>query len=47
MVQSDPAGEYDEMRLKASALLRAVGMCDGSGSGTSSGGAIPAAVDEA
>lgn len=32
-------GEYDEMRLKAAALLRAVGMCDGGNGG-------PAAVDE-
>lgn len=38
-VPADPAGEYDEMRLKAAALLRAIGECDG-GSG-------PAAVDEA
>jgi para-aminobenzoate synthetase len=26
---AEPAGEYEEMRLKARALLRAVGMCDG------------------
>lgn len=38
-ISADPAGEYDEMRLKAAALLRAVGECDGS--------AAPAAVDEA
>mgnify|MGYP001806925887 CR=1 FL=1 len=32
VVQSDPVAEYEEMRLKASALLRAVGLCEG-GSG--------------
>ncbi len=42
VVQSDPEGEYDEMRLKAAALLRAVGMCDGSGAAA----AAAAAVDE-
>ncbi|GAB4816940.1 hypothetical protein N2152v2_003986 [Parachlorella kessleri] len=42
VVQSEPVGEYDEMRLKASALLRAVGMCDG----REGGGANPADVDE-
>jgi para-aminobenzoate synthetase len=31
VVQSDPEGEYDEMRLKARALLRAIGECDGGG----------------
>ena len=30
VVQSDPVGEYEEMRLKAKALLAAVGRCDGS-----------------
>ena len=30
VVQSDPVGEYEEMRLKAQALMRAVGECDGS-----------------
>lgn len=30
VVQSDPEGEYDEMRLKARALMAAVGICDGS-----------------
>ncbi|KAI7841835.1 hypothetical protein COHA_004364 [Chlorella ohadii] len=40
VVQSDPEGEYEEMRLKARALLRAIGECDGGG------GAAPAAVDE-
>ncbi|PRW59076.1 aminodeoxychorismate chloroplastic [Chlorella sorokiniana] len=39
VVQSDPEGEYEEMRLKARALLRAIGECDGGGGG-------PAAVDE-
>jgi para-aminobenzoate synthetase len=29
VVQSDPVAEYEEMRLKASALLRAVGLCEG------------------
>lgn len=29
VVQSDDVGEYEEMRLKASALLRAVAECDG------------------
>ena len=37
---ADPEGEYEEMRLKARALLRAIGECDGGG------GAAPAAVDE-
>ncbi|KAL4425476.1 hypothetical protein ABPG75_009492 [Micractinium tetrahymenae] len=37
VVQSDPEGEYEEMRLKARALLRAIGECDGGG---------PAAVAE-
>ncbi|PNH04621.1 Para-aminobenzoate synthase [Tetrabaena socialis] len=32
VVQSEPEAEYEEMRLKASALLRAVGLCEG-GSG--------------
>ncbi|KAG2442591.1 hypothetical protein HXX76_002676 [Chlamydomonas incerta] len=32
VVQSDPVAEYEEMRLKASALLRAVALCEG-GSG--------------
>ncbi len=31
VVQSELAAEYDEMRLKASALLRAVGLCEGLG----------------
>lgn len=35
---ADPEGEFEEMRLKASALLRAIGECDGGGS--------PAEVDE-
>lgn len=35
---ADPEGEYEEMRLKARALLRAIGECDGSGG--------PAVVDE-
>ena len=35
---TDPAGEYEEMRLKARALLRATGMCDG--------GEGPAAVED-
>ncbi|KAG1659328.1 hypothetical protein FOA52_010376 [Chlamydomonas sp. UWO 241] len=39
VVQSDTAAEYEEMRLKARALLRAVGMCDG--------GDGPAVVDDA
>lgn len=30
VVQSDEVGEYDEMRLKARALMAAVGKCDGS-----------------
>ena len=30
VVQSEPAAEYEEMRLKARALVRAVGMCEGS-----------------
>lgn len=30
VVQSDPQGEYEEMRLKAHALLRAVGEVEGS-----------------
>ena len=34
VVQSDAVGEYDEMRLKASALLRAVAECDGNGVAT-------------
>ncbi|EFN57804.1 hypothetical protein CHLNCDRAFT_143187 [Chlorella variabilis] len=38
VVQSDPEGEYEEMRLKARALLRAIGECDGGGG--------PAAVEE-
>lgn len=38
LLPTDPAGEYEEMRLKAAALLRAVGECDGSAS--------PAAVEE-
>ena len=38
VVQSDPHGEYEEMRLKAQALLRAVGEVDGS--------KIPARVNE-
>jgi len=29
VVQSSPEAEYEEMRLKARALLRAVGACDG------------------
>ncbi|EFJ52124.1 ADC synthase [Volvox carteri f. nagariensis] len=29
VVQSQPEAEYDEMRLKARALLRAVGLCEG------------------
>ena len=28
-MQSDPEGEYDEMRLKAQALMAAIGECDG------------------
>jgi para-aminobenzoate synthetase len=28
VVQSDPDAEYEEMRLKARALVRAVGMCE-------------------
>lgn len=43
MVQSDPQGEYDEMRLKAAALLRAVGQCEAGGG---KDGAAPAEVDE-
>eukprot|EP00887_Chlorella_sp_A99_P000877 scaffold5.g877.t1 len=42
VVQSDPQGEYDEMRLKAAALLRAVGRCDAGGSAS----AEAAEVDE-
>ena len=30
-VCAEPEGEYEEMQLKARALLRAVGMCDGGG----------------
>ena len=30
VVQSDPVGEYEEMRLKAQALMGAIGECDGS-----------------
>lgn len=39
VVQSEPEGEYEEMRLKARALLRAIGECD-------SAGGTPAAVAE-
>ncbi len=38
VVQSDPEAEYQEMRLKARALLKAVGLSDGSDE--------PASVDE-
>jgi para-aminobenzoate synthetase len=38
VVQSDTGAEYEEMRLKARALMRAVGACDGLEG--------PAAVDE-
>ena len=38
VVQSDTGAEYEEMRLKARALLQATGMCDGL--------AGPAAVDD-
>jgi para-aminobenzoate synthetase len=31
VVQSDPEAEYEEMRLKARALLAAIGKCDGTG----------------
>lgn len=38
IIHTDPEGEYEEMRLKARALLRAIGECDGGGG--------PAAVEE-
>lgn len=31
VVQSEPEAEYEEMRLKAQALIMAIGHCDGSG----------------
>lgn len=31
VVQSEPSAEFEEMLLKASALLRAIGIADGSG----------------
>ena len=43
VIQSTPEGEYEEMRLKAAALLRAVGEVDAAG-GAKGGGAGPAAV---
>lgn len=30
VVQSEPVSEYEEMRLKAAALMAAIGECDGS-----------------
>lgn len=44
VVQSTPDGEYEEMRLKARALLAAVGKCDYSPS--ASGAAQSAQVDD-
>ncbi len=38
VVQSEPEAEYEEMRLKAHALMRAIGECDG--------GKGPAAVED-
>jgi para-aminobenzoate synthetase len=38
VVQSNPEGEYEEMRLKAQAILRAIGEMDAIG--------MPAAVDD-
>lgn len=38
VVQSDPCDEYDEMRLKAKALLSAIGKAEGS--------CLPPSVDE-
>ena len=46
VVQSDPEGEFQEMRLKAAALLRAVGACDGHGGSGGSSAAESAEVDE-
>ena len=45
VMQSTPEGESEEMRLKAAALLRAVGEVDGGGGGGKSGeGGKPATV---
>ena len=46
VVQSDTGAEYEEMRLKARALLQAVGMCDGLGAPATVDDAAPAYVRE-
>ena len=48
VIQSTPEGEYEEMRLKAAALLRAVGRVDGmvGGGGGGKGEVVPAEVVE-